>query len=155
MVSRIAGVVVKELVVHPDDRGRLFEVLRSDEAMFQQFGQAYVTTTYPGVVKAWHRHQRQDDYFCCLSGMIKLVIHDARPDSPTVGLTDEIWLGTHKLRLVVVPRGTWHGWTCISDVEAMILNLVTEPYQADQPDEERIDPHVSGVVPYDWTRRDG
>lgn len=151
----IDGVVVKDLVVHPDDRGRLFEVLRADEPMFSRFGQAYVTTTYPGVVKAWHRHQRQDDYFCCLVGMIKLVIHDGRPGSPTAGQTQEIWLGEHRLRLVIVPRGTWHGWTCVSEKEAMILNLVTEPYNRQDPDEQRLPPHHNGVIDYDWARRDG
>lgn len=155
MISRVNGVVVRDLVVHPDDRGRLFEVLRSDDPEFSKFGQAYITTTYPGVVKAWHRHQRQDDYFCCLSGMIKLVIYDARPGSPTLGQTDQIWFGEHKLRLVIVPRGTWHGWTCVSEREAMILNLVTEVYDPANPDEERLDPHQAGVIPYDWTRRDG
>lgn len=152
-MAAIADVLVKELLVHPDDRGRLFEILRRDDPHFRQFGQAYVTTTYPGVVKAWHRHQRQDDHFCCLVGMIKLVVHDDRPGSATRGATQEIWLGEHKPRLVVVGRGLWHGWTALGTREAMILNLVTEPYDHAAPDEERVAPH--GVLPYDWTRRDG
>jgi dTDP-4-dehydrorhamnose 3,5-epimerase len=155
MTPRVAGVLVSDLVVHPDDRGRLFEILRNDDPAFTGFGQAYVTTTYPGVVKAWHRHARQDDVFCCLSGMIKLVIHDRREGSLSVGLTDEIWLGEHKLRRVHVPRGTWHGWVCVSEKEAMILNLVTEPYNAAAPDEERLPPHDNGLFDYAWVRRDG
>ena len=155
MDTRIQGVVVRDLVVHPDDRGRLFEILRSDDPTFSKFGQAYITTTYPGVVKAWHRHHLQDDYFCCVSGMIKLVVHDGREASPTFGLTDEVWFGEHRLRTVIVPRGTWHGWTCVSEKEAMILNLVTEAYNPTNPDEERLDPHQSGVIAYNWARRDG
>ncbi len=152
-IGTIHDVVVQDLVVHPDDRGRLFEVLRRDDPHFREFGQAYVTTTYPDVVKAWHRHQNQDDYFCCLTGMVKLVIRDDRPDSPTGGTTQEVWLGEHKLRLVVVPRGTWHGWKCVSEREAMILNLVTTPYDPAAPDEERLPAH--GALAYDWSRRDG
>jgi dTDP-4-dehydrorhamnose 3,5-epimerase len=154
-VGRVAGVVVRELVTHPDDRGRLFEVLRADDPHFSGFGQAYVTTTYPGVVKAWHRHQLQDDVFCCLVGMIKLVIHDARVGSSTPGSTQVIWLGEHKLRAVTVPKGCWHGWMCVSEKEAMILNLVSRAYDANHPDEERLPPHDNGVIGYDWTRRDG
>ncbi len=145
--------LVKDLVVHPDDRGRLFEVLRNDDPHFQKFGQAYVTTTYPGVVKAWHRHQRQDDYFCVVSGMLKLVMIDDRVESPSRGAVQEVWLGDYKPRLVIVPRGVWHGWTALGDKEAIVLNLVTERYDHAHPDEERLAPH--GVLAYDWARRDG
>ena len=86
---RIKGVEVKGLRWIPDERGRLLEILRCDDAIFRQFGQVYVTTTLPGVVKAWHYHKRQDDYFTCLRGMVKLVIYDNRPDSPTHATLNE------------------------------------------------------------------
>jgi dTDP-4-dehydrorhamnose 3,5-epimerase len=151
----IEGVKVKPLRALPDERGRLFEILRKDEPIFDRFGQAYVTTTYPGVVKAWHYHKLQDDYFCCLRGMIKLVVYDHREGSPTHGRINEFFIGEHNLQLVVVPRLTYHGWKCISTDEAMILNLVTEPYNHQNPDEYRLAPHGNGVIPYDWARRDG
>ena len=152
----IVGVKVKPLKVIPDERGRLFEVLRSDEKeLFQKFGQAYVTTTYPGVVKAWHYHERQVDCMVCVRGMMKVVLYDDRLDSPTRGAINEFFIGEHNLQLVVVPRLTWHGWKCVSVDEAMILNLVTEPYNHADPDEHRLPPHDSGVIHYDWTRKDG
>jgi dTDP-4-dehydrorhamnose 3,5-epimerase len=152
----IAGVKVKPLKSIPDERGRLFEILRNDEKeLFSKFGQAYVTTTYPGVVKAWHYHKHQDDYFTCLVGMIKLVIYDNRPDAPTYRQINEFFIGEHNLQLVVVPRLTYHGWKCVSDREAMILNLVTEPYNYADPDEHRIDPHKNDVIDYSWARKDG
>ena len=52
----IEGVKVKKLKVMPDDRGRLMEILRSDDEIFQKFGQVYMTTAFPGIVKAWHFH---------------------------------------------------------------------------------------------------
>ena len=152
-MTPIAGFAVKDLNVIPDDRGRLFEVLRCDEPLFRKFGQAYVTTTLPGVVKAWHRHRLQTDFFCCLMGMIKLVLYDDRPGSPSEGSVEQVLLGQFKPRLVTVPPGVWHGWTCTSENEAMILNLATEAYDHSAPDEERLAPH--GVLPYDWRRRDG
>ncbi|MBU1147910.1 MAG: dTDP-4-dehydrorhamnose 3,5-epimerase, partial [Candidatus Omnitrophica bacterium] len=63
----IRDVEVKKLKLIPDERGRLMEILRSDEEMFQKFGQVYMTTAYPGVIKAWHYHKKQDDYFTCIS----------------------------------------------------------------------------------------
>ncbi|MSO83247.1 MAG: hypothetical protein EXQ53_08140, partial [Acidobacteria bacterium] len=61
---RIQGVKTKSLRLIPDERGWLLEILRSDESdLFTTFGQVYVSATYPGVVKAWHYHQRQVDNF--------------------------------------------------------------------------------------------
>jgi len=53
----IRGVEVKRLKVIPDDRGRLAEILRVDDPIYEGFGQVYFTTAYPGVVKAWHAHR--------------------------------------------------------------------------------------------------
>ena len=77
--TRIHGVKVKSLRVVPDDRGWLMEILRADDQdLFSRFGQVYVSATYPGVVKAWHYHERQTDNFACIAGMIKLVLVDTR-----------------------------------------------------------------------------
>jgi len=48
----IQGVQVKQLRWIPDERGKLMEMLRCDDTMFEKFGQVYVTTCYPVVVKA-------------------------------------------------------------------------------------------------------
>ena len=109
----IDGVKVKDLKVIPDERGLLMEMLRSDDPDFQKFGQVYVSATYPGVVKAWHYHQRQVDNFVCVSGMVKLVLVDTRPASPTNGAINEFFIGTQNPMLVQVPNLVYHGWKCI------------------------------------------
>src|SRR5436305_1817848 len=70
MSDLIDGVWIKPLRVIPDERGRLMEILRADDEGFTKFGQVYLSTTYPGVVKAWHLHKVQDDNFCCVRGMV-------------------------------------------------------------------------------------
>ena len=52
----IRDVKVKNLRCIPDERGRLMEILREDDEVFERFGQVYMTTNYTGVVKAWHYH---------------------------------------------------------------------------------------------------
>ena len=74
----IEGVVTKPLAVIPDERGRLMEVLRSDEAMCAKFGKLFVTTACPGVVKGWHYHEKQVDHFVVVHGMMKIVLYDDR-----------------------------------------------------------------------------
>lgn len=149
----IEGVKIKTLKVVPDDRGRLMELLRADDELFEKFGQVYVTTTYPGVVKAWHKHEKQADNMACVSGMIKLVLFDPRRGSPTHGRIDEFHMGVHQPVLVHIPAGVHHGWKCVSETEAIVVNAPTEMYDRAHPDEQRLDPH--GVeIPYDWTRKD-
>ncbi|MFM7200905.1 MAG: dTDP-4-dehydrorhamnose 3,5-epimerase family protein [Myxococcota bacterium] len=147
------GVEIKRLKVIPDERGRLMEILRRDDAIFCGFGQVYLTTAWPGVVKAWHRHQHQTDHFCVVRGMIKLVLYDGRPASPTFEHFEEHYIGDHQPALIQIPAGVYHGFKNVSDVEALVINCVTEPYDAQNPDEERLPAH-DGPIPYDWTRRD-
>jgi dTDP-4-dehydrorhamnose 3,5-epimerase len=150
----IEGVKSRTLRIIPDDRGWLMEILRADDPeFFTKFGQVYVSATYPGVVKAWHYHQRQVDNFACVSGIVKLVLIDTRPGSPTEGAVNEFWLGTHSPMLVQVPNLVYHGWKNIGQDVALVVNVPTEPYRHGDPDEYRVEPH--GTLPYDWARKDG
>ena len=150
----IEGVVAKHLRLIPDERGRLMEILRCDEDLFVRFGQVYMTTTYPQVVKAWHYHKIQIDHICAIQGMIKLVLYDPREGSSTKGEVNEFFIGVHNPLLVQVPNGIYHGWKCISEGEAIILNVPTEIYIHSAPDEYRLPPHGKDI-PYDWARKDG
>ena len=152
--ARIKGVRVKPLTVIPDERGRLFEMLRRDEPIFRTFGQVYCTSVAFGVVKGWHYHKKQYDNFVCVAGMIKLVIYDGRPRSSTHGLINEFYIGVHQMQLVQIPPGLHHGFKGISDPESLVINISSEPYHHAKPDECRLDPHQSDI-PYDWTRKDG
>jgi dTDP-4-dehydrorhamnose 3,5-epimerase len=150
----IDGVKTKKLKVIPDERGRLMEILRADDEFFEKFGQVYMTTTYPGVVKAWHMHKDQTDNVACVQGMIKLALYDSREDSPTYKEVNELFLGIHSPMLVQIPPGVFHGWMCVSEEEAVIINIPTEVYDYENPDEQRLDPHQNDI-PYDWKRKDG
>ena len=150
----IEGVKSKTLKVIPDERGRLMEILRKDDSLFQQFGQVYMTTTYPGVVKAWHLHRKQTDNIACIRGMIKLVLYDSRKDSVTYGELNELFVGIHNPMLFQIPPGVYHGWMCTSPDEAVVINIPTELYDYENPDEFRVDPYENDI-PYDWSRKDG
>ncbi|MFQ5663245.1 MAG: dTDP-4-dehydrorhamnose 3,5-epimerase family protein [Terriglobia bacterium] len=145
----IEGVGVKRLRVIPDERGRLMEILRSDDELFLHFGQLYMTTAHPGVVKGWHYHEKQVDNFAVIKGMIKLVLYDRREESPTRGEVNEFFIGEHNPHLVQIPARVLHGFKCVGAEEALVVNCSTEVYRYEQPDEFRVDPG-SGDVPYDW-----
>ena len=150
----INGVRVKQLKVIPDERGRLMEMLRADDEIFIRFGQVYMTTAYPGAVKAWHYHKRQVDNFVVVKGMMKVVLYDSREGSPTFREINEFFMGEHNPILLQIPSYVYHGFKCISEGEAIVINCPTEVYHHQDPDEYRISPH-GGEIPYDWTRKDG
>jgi dTDP-4-dehydrorhamnose 3,5-epimerase len=150
----IDGVKIKQLRVIPDERGRLMEILRCDDEQFTKFGQVYMTTAYPGVVKGWHYHKKQIDNMAVVRGMMKLVLYDSRESSPTYTIINEFFFGEHRPLLIQIPPFVFHGFKAISAYEAMVINLPTEPYNYDDPDEYRVHPHENDI-PYDWARKDG
>lgn len=150
----IDGVIIKKLRVIPDERGRLMEILRADDEAFEKFGQVYMTTAYPGVVKGWHYHKKQSDNMAVVKGMMKIVLYDGRKQSPTFGEINEIFAGIYNPVLVHIPPFVYHGFKCISEEEAVVVNTTTEVYNYDAPDEFRVPAHKS-KVPYDWSRKDG
>jgi len=150
----IDNVRVKPLRVIPDERGRLMEILRCDDEIFERFGQVYMTTVYPGVVKGWHYHAQQTDNIAVVSGLMKLVLYDRREHSPTQGEVQEFFMGVHNPILVQVPPMVCHGFKCVGESEVIVVNVPTCPYDYDHPDEYRIDPHDNDI-PYSWERKDG
>ena len=148
----IDGVQVKTLKVIPDDRGVLMEILRSDEPIFERFGQVYVTTAKPGVVKAWHYHKLQSDYWTCLFGRARIGLYDPRDNSPTLGMVNEFLMTPEEPFLIKIPPYVYHGFKgSHPSMPTVILNVPTVPYHYTTPDEYRADPYDS-TVPFDWRK---
>jgi dTDP-4-dehydrorhamnose 3,5-epimerase len=150
----IYGVIIKKLKVIPDERGHLMEILRSDDNCYEKFGQVYMTTAYPGVVKGWHYHKKQFDNMAVVKGMMKIVLYDSRKESASFGEVNEIFAGIHNPVLVHIPPFVYHGFKCISDDEAIVVNAPTEMYNYKEPDEYRLPAHDNDI-PYNWDRKDG
>lgn len=144
----IEGVVVKNLRKVADERGWLMEILRSDWEIFEKFGQVYVTTANPRVVKAWHMHKSQTDHLACIKGEAKLVLCDGREGSLTKGEVNEFMMGEDNPLIVKVPAGVWHGFEARGGM-AMVVNVPTALYNYKEPDEHRLPPDTK-EIPYDW-----
>jgi dTDP-4-dehydrorhamnose 3,5-epimerase len=147
--NMIEGVKTKKLRVIPDERGWLMEILRSDDGVFEKFGQVYITTAYPNVVKAWHYHKKQTDNFTCIKGMMKVALCDAREDSPTYEEVNEFFIGEKNPVLISVPPMVYHGFKAIGTETAYFLSIPTLPYNYEEPDEYRLPPDTK-EIPYDW-----
>jgi dTDP-4-dehydrorhamnose 3,5-epimerase len=152
-VKVIEGVKTKHLRVIPDEWGYLMEMLRCDDEMFEKFGQVYFPVVYPDVVKGWHYHKKQTDIFIPVKGMLKLVLYDAREASPTYGQINEFFIGERNPLLVTIPAGVVHGFKAIGTEPAYLINVPTEPYNYQEPDEFRIPPYDPSI-PYNWAPKE-
>ena len=146
----IHGVACKPLKVLSDDRGSFMEVVREDDPFFTRFGQSNFSITYPGVVKAWHWHRRQDDLWFVVSGMAQVGLYDLRDDSPTRGQTQVLYLGEFNRSLLYIPHGVAHGYRVLGPEPMTLIYHTTHTY--DPEDELRLawdDPSIG----FDWTTK--
>jgi dTDP-4-dehydrorhamnose 3,5-epimerase len=149
MATIISGVETKTLKHRQDERGYLMEMLRGDDPLFEKFGQSYVSLNYPGVVRAWHFHKKQTDFFVAVKGEVKVVLFDPRDDSPTRGQVNEFFLGENNPILLKIPIGVMHGYKTIGVEPSLLVNFPTMPYDANDPDEYRL-PYNTEEIPYNW-----
>lgn len=146
--EKLNNIQVKNLVVHADDRGFLFETLRNDDEQFRKFGQAYVNYTEPGVIKGFHSHEFNEDNFICLSGRIRLALVDAQTEESRT-----FYLGPQNLIMVNIPTGLYHGWQALGNERACVLNVSTEAYNPSNPDEDRVPPDHFWFYKWDIVNR--
>jgi dTDP-4-dehydrorhamnose 3,5-epimerase len=146
----IEGVAVRDLQVNADERGHLVELYREDwECYDPQPAMSYYSLSYPGVVRAWHRHTRgQVDHFVCPKGWIKVAIYDDREGSPTREELDTFVIGDHDQQLVRLPGACWHGFEVVGDEPAIFVNHPTRLYDYEDSDEQR-PPHDTDEIPPD------
>jgi dTDP-4-dehydrorhamnose 3,5-epimerase len=149
----IEGVKIKKLVKHCDDRGFFAELIRVDESdLLSKFGQSSWSMSYPGVIKAFHYHKKQDDLWFFPSGNAQVVLYDLRDHSPTKGITDVYYMGENNPILLLIPKGVAHGYRVLGQKPAVIIYFTTEPYKPEDPDEKRIawdDP----LINFNWETR--
>ena len=150
--TNIEGVKIKRLVRHHDDRGFFQEILRDDDGLLARFGQASMAKTYPGVIKAFHYHERQDDLWFFPVGNAQVVLHDLRPQSPTKGKTQVVYMGEDNPLLLLIPKGVAHGYRTLGEKPAVIIYFTTESYVAADPDEKRL-PYDDPSIGFDWATK--
>ncbi|TDF97560.1 dTDP-4-dehydrorhamnose 3,5-epimerase family protein [Paenibacillus piri] len=151
-MASIQGVMKKQLVKHSDDRGYFMELLRNDDAMYGSFGQASLSMSFPGVIKAFHYHRLQDDIWYFPSGHAQVVLHDMRKDSPTYRQTDVYYMGEDNSFLLFIPRGVAHGYRVLGPKPVSIVYFTNMAYNANEPDESRLaydDPEIG----FDWSTK--
>lgn len=145
----IEGVQIKKLVRHCDDRGFFMEILRDDDELLKRFGQASMSKSYPGVIKAFHYHEKQDDLWFFPVGNAQVVLHDLRPDSATFRQTQVVYMGEDNPLLTLIPAGVAHGYRVLGPDAACIVYFTTLSYDVKDPDEKRL-PWDDPEIGFNW-----
>lgn len=146
--NTIEGVIITPLTTYPDDRGYFREMFRLKDAPISQAAQVSATMSYPGVIKAFHYHKKQDDLWYCASGMIQAVLYDQRKNSKTYGQTQVVPMGDQNPITLFIPRGVIHGYKVLGPASALVIYATTRVYD---PDDELRIPHDDPEINFDWS----
>ncbi len=147
----INGVFIKPLNRHSDERGFFEELVRKTDKFFQEgFGQLSYSLMYPGVVKAWHIHPNQIDWWFVIKGTLKVALFDLRRKSITYKQLDEFILGENGQNVILkIPAGVAHGCKVLGEKTAELIYITSQVYN---PKEEGRLPHNDPQIGYDWLK---
>jgi dTDP-4-dehydrorhamnose 3,5-epimerase len=149
----IHGVVVRPAVTQMDERGELAEIYSSTWGFDSEpVSYIYTMALRPDWVKGWVYHEKQTDRIFVLSGFAKYVLWDARPDSPTHGMVNEVCFSERNRGLISIPPYVVHALQNIGKVDAVFINMPTVPYNHASPDKYRVSP---SSVPYNFSTHKG
>lgn len=114
------------------------------QGVMNEQGQVNYSVMYPNVVKAWHRHHKQTDFWLCIHGSLKAgVYHEA---------TGERWvciMGEKRPGTLIIPPPLWHGGATVGPDQCGLLYYVTHAYNPNEPDEDRRE--FDSVEGFPWT----
>jgi dTDP-4-dehydrorhamnose 3,5-epimerase len=150
-LSLIEDVRVQPFAMWPDDRGYFLEVARLGHGLCATFPlettQVSAALTYPGAIKAFHFHLHQTDLWAVVQGMFQVALVDLRPDSPTFGRKNTLYVGQMRPWQILIPPGVGHGYKVIGLNPSMLVYLTNRHYNPQ--DEGRI-AHDEPGINYDW-----
>ena len=130
-----------------DERGKIMRMLRADDKEFVKFGEIYFSYTYPGAIKAWHRHKEMTLTYAAVFGKIKLVLFDDRKNSPTNGSLEEIFLSDEDYFTVTIPPLIWNGFKSIENKSSIIANCTDVPHSENEIERKK---YNDPSIPYNW-----
>lgn len=145
----IKDVIITELKVIKDDRGKVMHMMRNDSSVFKSFGEIYFSTIYKDAVKAWHLHKEATLNYACIKGKVKLVLFDDREDSSSKSTYEEVILTPEKYFLISIPPNIWNGFKGLDEGESIIANCLNLPHN--EKEMVREDPY-SKKFQFNWNK---
>ena len=131
----IEGVILAPLKRISVTKGDIFYALKSSDAVYSGFGEAYFSEIHPKEIKGWKSHKRMTLNIIPVNGAIGFVLYDNRPGSSTYGEFEHIVLSrNNNYQRLTVPPGLWMAFYCASNDTAMLMDIIPEPHDPDEAD---------------------
>ena len=146
----IAGVEIEPFPLWPDDRGYFLEIARLGKGLVSGFpaaSQVSAALNYPGIIKAFHFHRFQTDYWVPAAGLLQVALVDLRRGSKTYAAKNTLYVGNLRSWQLLIPPGVAHGYKVIGDQPSVLVYITNRTY--DPKDEGRI-AHNDSSIAYDW-----
>ena len=144
----IDGVKLKPVNNIVTRNGLTTEFFRDEWSLWDGSPRQMIHVTFRAhAISAWHCHQFQTDNIFVTDGSLRLVLYDARPESPTRGKLSVLNLGRASPMLVVLPPNIWHGIQNLENATSGMINFFDRPYVYEDPDEWRL-PLDTDQIPY-------
>jgi dTDP-4-dehydrorhamnose 3,5-epimerase len=147
----IEGMKIQPFPVWPDDRGYFLEVARLGNGLVEQFQpettQISAAVNYPGIIKAFHFHKFQTDFWVPTAGLLQVVLVDLRPDAVTFGTKNTLYVGALRPWQILIPPGVGHGYKVIGEQPSVLVYVTNKTYNPS--DEGRIVYNHPDIA-YDW-----
>jgi dTDP-4-dehydrorhamnose 3,5-epimerase len=145
----IDGVKLTPLRIVPVSGGDVYHALKSNEASFKGFGEAYISSIHSGAIKTWKRHSRMTLNLIVISGEIRFVIHDDRPGSANFGITETYELGPRtRFARLTVPPGLWMAFEGLGRDTSLLLNVADMMHDPEEADRRPLD-----EIHFSWSGR--
>lgn len=156
LANKDSSSLVKDILMYPlkvnrDESGILVETLRTDSKEIygknREFAMQYFSVTESGIARdeeVWHSHPQQEDRFLVAQGEIMVAVADNRRDSKTFGVLNLFHMKADTdPYILLIPKGTLHGFLVVSNTPAVLLNFPTFLYNPSE--EQRISHEEAGI----------
>jgi len=119
---------VRDLTIHVDPRGRLFEILRFVDDGISGEGQLYTFSLNPGVRRGDHYHREKREWFTCVHGRVLVLLDDLH------GTTEVVELAADRPMVVYAAPGTTHALVNETSEVAVVISYGSVQHSDDAPD---------------------
>jgi dTDP-4-dehydrorhamnose 3,5-epimerase len=143
----IDGVIFSPLSIIGTDGGDVLHALKSSDNGFSGFGEAYFSKVEPRSIKGWKLHHEMVLNLIVAVGIVRFVIFDERPKSPTKKEFNEFILSLENYGRLTVPPKVWVGFQGLSESTSIVLNIASIEHSPDE-----IDRKLINEIIFDWKK---
>jgi dTDP-4-dehydrorhamnose 3,5-epimerase len=128
---------------HEDDRAQRYLNI------FKELGPGQINVSYVNSTQhivAWHKHNIQTDYWCCLKGSFKVGLASPANVPQEAGDIYDVkfeYLSEKNPRILKIPPGIYHGYKAL-EPNSILIYYLTEKYNPE--DEFRAKPGSFGEI---------